>query len=147
MLKSSSGLEFYIGSSGTTETITTQTTVAPTTAAPPTVQLVDGKYPEISVDGVWVPICGHWFWDNSYGATLFCQQLDPKFVVGTVMKANKRLEADGIQIGKCRSSDAWLACTGGCNDLVIGKGCANCRADSSKAMIEIECKEGKQTDG
>ena len=40
------------------------------------VRLVDGKYPEVLTnDGSWAPICGHWFWDNNYGARLFCRQL------------------------------------------------------------------------
>lgn len=106
--------------------------------------MADEKYPELNVDGVWTPICGNGFWDNGYGAILFCQQLDPKFVVGTVKKINKRMESDGIQIGECTKSDTWLACTGGCNDMVIGKGCADCRAEKQKVKIEVECKEGKQ---
>ena len=113
--------------------------------ATPTVRLADGKYPELNVNGTWTPICGYGFWDNDYGATLFCQQLDPKFVVGTVTKINKKLESDAIQIGECMKDDAWLACTGGCNDLIVGKGCADCRGAKKKAKIEVECKEGKQT--
>ena len=112
--------------------------------ATPTVRLADGKYPELNVNGTWTPICGYGFWDNDYGAKLFCQQLDPKFVIGTVTKINEKLESDGIQVGECTKSDAWLACTGGCNDLTIGKGCADCRGEKKKTKIEVECKEGKQ---
>ena len=107
--------------------------------------MVGGKYPELNVDGAWISICGHWFWNNDHGATLFCQQLDPKFVIGTVTNINKKLESDAIQIGECMKDDAWLACTGGCNDLIVGKGCSDCRAEKKKAKIEVECKEGKQT--
>ena len=27
------------------------------------------------MDGKWRPICGHWFWDNNYGAKAFCKRL------------------------------------------------------------------------
>ena len=107
--------------------------------------MADGKYPELNIDGIWTPICGHGFSNNDYGATLFCQQLDAKFVVGTVKLVNKRLESDGIQIGECTKNDAWMACTGGCNDLIVGKGCSNCKAKKQKVKIEVVCKEGKQT--
>ena len=40
------------------------------------VELKYGKNPIVKTnDGKWTPICGHWFWDNNYGARLFCKQL------------------------------------------------------------------------
>ena len=36
------------------------------------VRLVEEKFPEVFWNGVWTPICGHWFWNNDYGADLFC---------------------------------------------------------------------------
>ena len=56
-----------------------------------------------------------------------------------------QIALDGIQIGECTQNDAWLACTGGCNDLIVGKGCSNCKAEKQKVKIEVVCKEGKQT--
>ena len=104
--------------------------------------MVDGKHPELNIDGTWTRICGHWFWDNDNGATLFCKELDPiKFVSGRVKKTNMELPSDAIQIGKCKSSDTLLSCSGGCNDNVVGYGCANCKA-GEKATIEVECVEG-----
>lgn len=50
------------------------------------VRLKDGKYPEISIDGMWSPICGHWFWESNIGAKLFCRKLNSKYVYGTVVK-------------------------------------------------------------
>ena len=50
------------------------------------VRLKDGKYPEISIDGMWSPICGIWFWESNIGAKLFCRKLNPKYVYGTVVK-------------------------------------------------------------
>ena len=130
------------------------------------VRLVDGKYPEVWTDNKnWSPICGHFFWDNNYGATLFCKQLGfnngryskylladspcPKhfqtlvFNLGIVSKVpGKPLAKDAIRVGRCNSNDEWLGCKGGCNDLGIGNGCAQCSA-GSKASVEIKCDPGK----
>ena len=103
------------------------------------------KYPEVFLNGNWSPICGHFFWDTKYGADLFCQKLDPKFTSGIVSKSpGKRLASDGVRIGKCQPEDrSLLSCTGGCNDLGIGKGfgCANCEA-GQLASVEIQCFTG-----
>ena len=40
------------------------------------------------------------------------------------------------------SNDTWLSCSGGCNDLGTGQGCADCDANSP-ASIEIKCSQGK----
>ena len=110
-----------------------------------TLVLRDGKFPEVFLNGKWSPICGHWFWDNDYGAELFCQKLDPTYTHGTVTKRrDKPLESDGIRIGKClsgdiRGGDKWLGCTGGCNDLGTGNGCAQCAAGQG-ASVEIYCE-------
>ena len=94
------------------------------------------------MSGSWLPICGHWFWDTNYGATLFCQKLDPKFSSGTVIKrTDKQLEKDAVRVGMCQNNDQWLQCTGGCNDLGIGDGCAKCSA-GNWASIEIKCSQG-----
>ena len=110
------------------------------------VRLKEGKYPEVFLNGIWSPICGHFFWNTNYGANLFCQNLDPKFTSGIISKSHgKRLASDGIRIGKCQREDrSLLSCTGGCNDLGIGKGfgCANCEA-GQLASVEIQCFTGK----
>ena len=110
------------------------------------VRIKQEKYPEIFLNGKWMPICGHYFWDTNYGADLFCQKLDPKFTSGIVSKSHgKRLASDGVRIGKCQQGDQWLkSCTGGCNDLGIGNelfGCANCEA-GQLAAVEIQCFTG-----
>ena len=90
------------------------------------------------------PICGHYFWDNNNGAALFCQKLDPKFNSGTVIRhTDKQLDSDAVKVGKCQSNDQWFHCTGGCNELETGNGCAKC-ATGEMASIEIKChQEGK----
>ena len=109
------------------------------------VRLIDDKFPEVFLDGIWVPICGHWFWDTDFGADLFCQKLnsDPASTGHVIRRADKPLEKDAIRIGKCLSNDQWLSCSGGCNDLGTGQGCADCDVNSP-ASIEIKCSQGKK---
>ena len=109
------------------------------------VRLENDKFPEVCLNGIWPPICGHWFWDNDVGASLFCQKLtsDPASFGYVIRRTDKPLEKDAIRIGKCLSenNDQWLSCSGGCNDLGTGEGCADCDANSPAAM-EIECHVG-----
>merc|ERR1711899_654735 len=109
------------------------------------VRLLEEKFPEVFWNGVWTPICGHWFWNNDYGADLFCQKLDSKYVSGTVIKRKDvKLRQNGFQIGECKIDDnSLLACTGGCNDLKTGNGhCAKCGV-GQKAAINIKCHESR----
>ena len=65
------------------------------------------------------------------------------FNIGIVSKVpGKPLAKDAIRVGRCNSNDEWLGCKGGCNDLGIGNGCAQCSA-GSKASVEIKCNSGK----
>ena len=110
------------------------------------VQLKDGKFPEVFLNGIWSPICGHYFWDTDFGAQLFCQKLtsNPASTGQVIRRTDKPLEKDAIRIGKCLSNDQWLSCSGGCNDLGTGKGCNNidnCGANQP-ASIEIKCYQG-----
>ena len=110
------------------------------------VQLKDGKFPEVFLDGTWSPICGHHVWDTDFGAQLFCQKLfSNNASTGHVVRSDKALEKNAIRIGKCLSNDTWLSCSGGCNDRLTGQGCNsgdNCGANSP-ASIEIKCSQGK----
>ena len=100
------------------------------------VRLKEGKFPEVFWNGNWAPICGHWFWNNNYGATLFCQKLDSSFTSGIVIRReDKPLESDGLRIGECREQDHWLSCTGGANELdnpSCGGGCSGGSGCSSR---------------
>ena len=111
------------------------------------VRLKDGKFPEVFLNGIWSPICGHWFWDTDFGANLFCQRLtsDPASTGQVIRRWDKRLEKDAIRIGNCLSNDQWLSCSGGCNDLGTGKRCNNIDTCGAKqpASIEIKCSQGK----
>ena len=103
------------------------------------------KYPEIWFNDKWSPICGHYFWNNNYGATLFCQELNSTYTFGSVKNSGIPLASDGIRVGKCTSQDNSLSsCTGGCNDLQVGGQCSNdpngkCSIGQGGTTIEIEC--------
>ena len=112
------------------------------------VRLEDGKFPEVFLNGIWSPICGHWFWDTDFGANLFCQELtsNPASTGQVIRRTDKPLEKDAIRIGNCLSNDQWLLCSGGCNDLGTGQGYTNCEANcgaNSPASIEIKCNIGR----
>ena len=40
-----------------------------------TLRLGENQVAEVYFNNQWTPICGHWFWNNNIGATLFCQEL------------------------------------------------------------------------
>ena len=107
------------------------------------------KYPEIWFNGKWSPICGHYFWNNDYGARLFCQELNSTYTSGRVKKLNYiALASDGVRVGKCTSQDkSLLSCTGDCNDLQVGGTCSNDRNGKcgvgQGATVKIECFSGK----
>ena len=113
------------------------------------VRLNDNELAEIYQNGKWIPICGHWFWNNNKGATLFCQQLGYK--IGIVKQESIArqvpLPDDGFRIGQCETNDIWGQCTGGCNDHTIGGTnwlCikSNCTS-GAMAGLKIECSNGK----
>ena len=96
----------------------------------------------------WSPICGHYFWDNPYGATKFCEQLGC-YSGGKVLPMTGKYSTpinytvDAFRFGTCGKDDKWEECTGGCNDNEIGGSCyknasANCKAGQPVA-INITC--------
>ena len=94
--------------------------------------------PEVYFDGKWVPICGQYFWNNNIGANLFCQEFG--FESGTLKNTHLTLPNDGLNIGKCEQRDAWLQCSGNCNNLQIGGFCgAGKCTKGSKSGILIDC--------
>ena len=116
--------------------------------------LTEDNEPMIFYNNTWSPICGHYFWDNNYGANIFCQKLG--YTNGTVSpkKEDRHLGVylqDSLRVGKCRSSNSYLtSCSGGCNDLKIGGVCyeneeANCTAGQA-VKITITCYGGSTTE-
>ena len=44
--------------------------------------MIEDKYPEVFWNGKWSPICGPYFWNNDFGASLFCQRLNSTYQSG-----------------------------------------------------------------
>ena len=96
----------------------------------------------------WIPICGHYFWDNQDGAKLFCKKMG--YHSGTVSKVSgQKYDVESFRIGKCYEGDTWESCSGGCNDYEAGGECSNngyfggahCDKDQ-EVKIAIECIGG-----
>jgi len=76
--------------------------------------------PELYQKGVWSPICGHYFWDNQYGADLFCQALQGDSTSYrkhrgkiTTQRYTQTLASRGVNIGTCNQNDQSITeCTG-----------------------------------
>jgi hypothetical protein len=68
-------------------------------------------YPEVSYMGRWYPICGHYFWDNNHGATMFCKQLG--FRSGVLGKRGANFNIDAMPVGKCRPGQHFNQCNAG----------------------------------
>ena len=74
--------------------------------------LADDGTPYIYWNDVWSPICGHGFWNNDYGATLFCQKLGYDSGTKTPVKG-KFTSMDALDLDVCGQNDHWLGCAGG----------------------------------
>ena len=105
------------------------------------VRLNNAEIAEIYYSGMWIPICGHYFWNNNNGATLFCQQLGYQMgeIKQETISRQVPLPNDGFVIGSCNENDIWPQCTGGCSEWV-----GECQYDSDcqsgvMAGLKIEC--------
>jgi hypothetical protein len=70
-------------------------------------------YPEIFYAGTFYPICGHYFWDNNYGASTFCRHLG--FKQGERRISRATFPKDSIGLGRCHKTDRFPLCTAGGN--------------------------------
>ena len=101
-------------------------------------------------DNQGVPICGHYFWDNEYGATLFCKKLwflSVKVYGGAkdFWGYSQKYLNDSFRIGRCINGDEWKICSGGCNDYQLGGKCNGIDGycgQSTTAKIYIDCEGG-----
>ena len=90
---------------------------------------LEGNVPKICYDDRFVPICGRHYWDNNFGARLFCKMLGR--CGGTVSKTKIDLVEDAYHVGKCSSTDTDInTCSGGNNERKLG---------------EDDCEKGKES--
>ena len=110
------------------------------------VKLEDDGTPFVFWDNEWIPICGHYFWDNIHGANLFCRKMG--YASGSLSGrgSGEKYGVNSFRIGKCNSGDEWESCSGGCNDYQSGGACENngrahCDKDQG-VKVSIECFGG-----
>ena len=88
----------------------------------------------------WTPICGHWFWDNQIGASLFCKKLG--YDSGTVSGkgSGQKYSVDSFLIGRCKIGDKIERCTDNANRYEISYLCRRSQA----VRINIQCTGGNR---
>ena len=105
------------------------------------VRLGENQIAEVLFNDQWVPICGHYFWNNDFGYNLFCEQKG--------FKSGKKahtipLNADGLRIGTCNDGDTFLNCSAARNNkMVVGDAEWQC-ISGQNAGIVIDCKGKNQ---
>ena len=98
---------------------------------------------EKNTKGLWWPICGHFFNNNS--ATLFCKRLNPKYVKGYAnMSMTTTIPMPSVMVGNCTENDVrqnkLSSCSGGCNKYGLGKSCENLNCSAGFGpRVTIKC--------
>ena len=117
------------------------------------VKLEEDGTPLVYWNYQWMPICGHYFWDNQNGAKLFCKKMGYDSGVLSGRNSGQKYGRDSFRIGKCESGDEWMSsgrggCRGGCNDYQGGGSCrnnGNAKCDKHQAAkFTIKCSGGKK---
>ena len=94
-------------------------------------RLNNNELAEIYQNEKWMPICGHWFWNDNIGSKLFCQELG--YQNGNIKQGSVKqfpLPEDGFRIGQCKANDIWPNCS--------GRKSSDCLS-GAMAGIKIEC--------
>lgn len=65
--------------------------------------------PYLYYNGEWVPICGHYWWDNNHGCTTICSALG--YTSGTRQHTRTVYDVNSIEVGKCNAGEDILSCT------------------------------------
>ena len=103
------------------------------------VKLEKDGTPKFFWSSEWSPICGHWFWNNHYGAKSFCNKLGYTNGKQYGYGADQTYSEDAIRIGLCSDGQNLESCGGSCNDKGVGNGCVKCAA-GEKVKITIRCE-------
>ena len=110
------------------------------------VKLEEDGTPFVFWGNEWIPICGHYFWDNIYGANLFCRKMGYESGLLSRRGSGEKYGVNSFRMGKCKSGDKWESCSGGCNDYQSGGTCNNngrAHCDKDQAVkVSIECIGG-----
>ena len=97
----------------------------------------EGFVPEVLFEGKYYPICGHYFWDNDYGAETVCKALG--FNDGAHARTSAKYEEHAMPVGKCNSGQPLDECSGGGNawgNLDLNNGWCNSGKDIG---VEVVC--------
>ena len=98
----------------------------------------EGFVPEVLFEGKYYPVCGHYFWDNDYGAETICKALG--FDGGAKARTSAQYEEHAMPVGKCNSGEALDKCTAGGNafgNLDDRNGWCNAGTDIG---VEVVCQ-------
>ena len=93
--------------------------------------------PEVLFQGNYYPICGHYFWDNDFGAQTVCEALG--FKHGQVRVTGTSYNKDAMPVGKCNSGESLDKCTAGGNafgNLDTNNGWCN---KGQEIGVEVAC--------
>ena len=110
------------------------------------VKLEDDGTPLVYWGNSWMPICGHFFWDNQNGAKLFCQKMGYTSGKFSGRGSGQKYSLDSFKIGRCNARDEWESCSGGCNHYESGGKCNNSWGSyctkGQEVKITIQCSGG-----
>ena len=101
----------------------------------------EGNAPKICYNNRLVPICGRYFWDNSFGARLFCKMLGKSDGIWLFPKIP--LDEDAYYVGRCSSTDTHInKCSAASNWRTLGgsqfANSASCYK-GSEAVVHVKC--------
>ena len=119
---------------------------------------VDDGTPFIYWDSQWYPICGHYFWDNDVGSSLYCEKLGYSNGIVQRSETDEKYAIESFRLGLCNENDPLTSCSGGCNDYKAGGYCgsrnywdrgngnSNARCEKQYSpKIRIKCHDGNKS--
>ena len=82
-----------------------------------TVKEGEAFVPEVLFGGKYYPICGHYFWDNDFGAGSVCKSLGftDRSDIHATSKTGDVYDTDAMPVGGCKDGEDLTKCTGGDN--------------------------------
>jgi hypothetical protein len=104
-----------------------------------TIRSGEAFVPEVFFEGVYYPVCGHYFWDSNNGANAICQAAGfPSGQMQTSGRTGIRFSKPAITVGDCRPGESWDGCTAGGNGLKLNGNDPKCAAGEDIG-VEIVC--------